>query len=44
MTPMKVLVACEFSGMVRQVSGWWLIPATILGAAIWALLIVEVMG
>lgn len=25
-------------------TAWWLIPACILGAAIWALLIVEVMG
>ena len=31
--------ACEFSGMVRQVSSWWLIPAVILGAALWVRII-----
>lgn len=29
--------------MVRQVSGWWLIPAAILGAALWSRIIMAVL-
>jgi len=29
--------------MVRQVSGWWLIPAAILGAALWVRIIGAVL-